>query len=69
MAQIPLDPDPFSLQEQLRGLGHEELLDFWEESQLLDHFLEMTEAETSPSLYYETAILHELRLRTCRGRF
>ncbi|NLY40579.1 MAG: hypothetical protein GX055_03010 [Desulfovibrionales bacterium] len=67
MAQLPLTPDPFSLQEQLKNLGDEELLDFWEESQLLDHFLEMTEAETSPSLYYETAILYELRLRTCRG--
>ncbi|NCD25368.1 MAG: hypothetical protein EOL86_07230 [Deltaproteobacteria bacterium] len=64
MARYLPDHDPFTIEEQLKNLGNEELLDFWEESQLLDKYLEPAEDESLPSAHYENAILNELRLRS-----
>lgn len=64
MARFLPDHDPFPLEDQLRVLGNDELLDFWEESQLLDKYLEAVEDDCPPSTHYENAILNELRLRS-----
>ena len=68
MARFLPNEDPFTLEDQLKILGIDELLDFWEESQMLDKYLETPEHETPPSAHYENAILNELRLRTSMGR-
>ena len=64
MAQFCPDHDPFTLEEQLKDLGHDDLLDFWEESQILDRYLEPFEHSMPASMLYEAAILNELRLRS-----
>ena len=68
MARFLPHEDPFTLEDQLKILGTDELLDFWEESQLLDKYLEPAEDENPPSTHYENAILNELRLRHSMGR-
>lgn len=68
MARFLPNEDPFTLEDQLKILGNDELLDFWEESQMLDRYLEPTEHEEAPSLHYENAILNELRLRYSMGQ-
>jgi hypothetical protein len=67
MARFLPNEDPFTLEDQLKILGNDELLDFWEESQMLDRYLEPTEHEEPPSMHYENAILNELRLRHSMG--
>lgn len=60
-----------SLEEQVRGLADDELLDFWEETQQLARMLdqeEQTDLEYNPE--YERVILQELQFRTCyKGQF
>jgi hypothetical protein len=68
MARFLPNEDPFTLEDQLKILGNDELLDFWEESQMLDKYLEAPEHECPPSAHYENAILNELRLRHSMGR-
>lgn len=68
MARFLPNEDPFTLEDQLKILGNDELLDFWEESQMLDRYLEPTEHEGTPSTHYENAILNELRLRYSMGQ-
>jgi hypothetical protein len=68
MARFLPNEDPFTLEDQLKVLGNDELLDFWEESQMLDRYLEPVEHEQAPSLHYENAILNELRLRYSMGQ-
>lgn len=68
MARFLPNEDPFTLEDQLKILGIDELLDFWEESQMLDKYLETPEHECPPSAHYENAILNELRLRNSMGR-
>lgn len=68
MARFLPNHDPFSLEDQLKILGNEELLDFWEESQMLDKYLEPSEYQGTPSAHYENAILNELRLRYSMGQ-
>lgn len=68
MARFLPNQDPFTLEDQLKILGNDELLDFWEESQMLDKYLEPEEMDTSPSTQYENAILNELRLRHSMGQ-
>lgn len=63
MAKALPNHDPFPLEDQLKILENEDLLDFWEESQFLDSYLEPDENHVLPSAAYESAILHELRLR------
>ena len=67
MARFLPNEDPFTLEDQLKILGNDELLDFWEESQMLDRYLEPAEHEELPSMHYENAILNELRLRHSMG--
>lgn len=55
-----------SLEEQVKNLANEELLDFWEETQQLAKMLEEqkpTDVEYNPE--YERVILQELQLRSC----
>ncbi|WP_319466710.1 hypothetical protein [uncultured Pseudodesulfovibrio sp.] len=55
-----------SLEEQVKNLADEELLDFWEETQQLAKMLdqeEQTDLEYNPE--YERVILQELQFRTC----
>jgi len=68
MARFLPSEDPFTLEDQLKILGNDELLDFWEESQMLDKYLEQAEHDGPPSTHYENAILNELRLRYTLGR-
>ena len=67
MAQFFPHFEDFPLEEQIKALDDEELLDFWEETQHLDRFLE-DDPEYIPeeSLEYERIILQELRIRSCR---
>lgn len=68
MARFLPQQDPFTLEDQLKILGNDELLDFWEESQMLDKYLEPAQQDYLPSAQYENAILNELRLRHSMGR-
>lgn len=60
-----------TLEEQVKSLADEELLDFWEETQQLARMIdqeEPTDVEYNPE--YERVILQELQLRTCyKGQF
>ena len=71
MGQYANFSDHGSLEEQVKSLADEELLDFWEETQQLAKMLdqeEMTDIEYNPE--YERVILQELQYRTCfKGRF
>lgn len=61
--------DDHSLDEHLKQLGDEELLDFWEETQYLGNLLDGASTPGAPSLddtfQYERRILAELQLRSC----
>ncbi len=68
MGQFYPDSDQFPLEDQIKTLADEELLDFWEETQFLERvFVEQEEAqpEASDSVEYERVILQELMLRSC----
>jgi hypothetical protein len=66
MGQYFPESDQYPLEEQVKTLADDELLDFWEEAQLLDRPFseENTPAPTTP-LEYERIILQELMLRSC----
>jgi hypothetical protein len=67
MGQYATFNDQDSLEEQVKTLANEELLDFWQETQQLAKLLdqeEQTEIEYNPE--YERIILQELQYRTCR---
>ena len=60
-------PEDMPVATQIKALNDEELLDFWEETQFLERFLEddaLTRNQTS--FQYERLILQELQLRSCR---
>lgn len=66
MGQFFPDSDQFPLEDQIKSLADEELLDFWEETQYLDRVLIEDEVpEPANSQEYERAILQELMLRGC----
>lgn len=71
MGQYASFNDHASLEEQVKCLADEELLDFWEETQELAKMLdqnEQTDMDYNPE--YERVILQELQLRTCyKGQF
>ncbi len=71
MGQYASFNDQNSLEEQVKSLADEELLDFWEETQQLAKMLdqeEQTDLEYNPE--YERVILQELQFRTCaKGQF
>ena len=60
-----------SLEEQVKNLADEELLDFWEETQQLARMLDQEqETDISYNPEYERVILQELQYRTCyKGQF
>lgn len=59
--------DDLPLEVQLKGMEDDELLDFWEETQVLERFLsEEAVSDTEYSIEYERLILMELQLRSCR---
>lgn len=67
MGQFFPDSDQFPLEDQIKNLGDDELLDFWEETQYLERVLTEDESpEAHHSVEYERVILQELRLRSCR---
>lgn len=67
MAHIFPFPDDLPLALQIKSLGDEELLDFWEETQFLEKFLEEDlTVQPQHSVEYERLILQELQLRSCR---
>lgn len=67
MGQFFPDADQFPLVDQLKNLGDDELLDFWEETQYLERLLvEEENPEAENSVEYERVILQELMLRSCR---
>jgi hypothetical protein len=59
LANIPLE-------EQLKSLEDDELLDIWEESHQLDKLLERENRNSAPSMEYERLIVQELQLRSCK---
>ncbi|MEG6548997.1 hypothetical protein V6C53_02005 [Desulfocurvibacter africanus] len=66
MGQFMAERDSYPLEEQIKTLGDEELLDFWEETQHLDRFLEEEAGIQDDSNFeYERLILQELQLRSC----
>lgn len=71
MGQYAAFSDQDSLEEQVKSLADEELLDFWEETQQLAKLIdghEQPEIEYNPE--YERVILQELQYRTCfKGQF
>jgi hypothetical protein len=70
MAQFLPNTVNFPLEEQIKTLGDDELLDFWEETQYLEKYFEddIVSKEES-SLEYERLIVKELQLRNCRRTF
>jgi hypothetical protein len=57
----------FPLEEQIKTLADDELLDFWEETQFLGKFLEEEMfAHPESSMEYERLIIQELQLRSCQ---
>jgi len=67
MAQFLPSSMQFPIEEQIKTLGDDELLDFWEETQYLERFLEEESsgpAASSPG--YERLIVQELQLRSCQ---
>ncbi|THB65581.1 MAG: hypothetical protein D6E12_12250 [Desulfovibrio sp.] len=66
MGQFFLYTDEYPLADQIKALGDDELLDFWEETQFLDRFLEdEVKTEGEYSVEYERLILQELQIRSC----
>ena len=60
-----IDDIPFNL--QIKGLGDEELLDFWEQTQHIENvLLSEYQANIVPAQDYERLIVLELQLRSCQ---
>ena len=75
MGQFAASDDVFTLEEQIKSLGDDELLDFWEETQHISRLLGATDpltvadAPTDERSHpeYERLILQELQVRSSRG--
>lgn len=66
MGRFFMQTEEFPLAEQIKSLADDELLDFWEETQYLEKFLEEEfSLEGEYPVEYERIILQELQLRTC----
>lgn len=66
MGQYANFSDQHTLEEQVKNLADEELLDFWEETQQLAKMLDQEEqADFEYNPEYERVILQELQYRTC----
>ena len=72
MAQYSTFTDDHTLEEQLKALEDDELLDFWEETQHLARMFRGEEefsSEHADPVYdpeYERLIVQELQVRRCR---
>lgn len=67
MGQFFPNDDQFPIEDQIKTLADDELLDFWEETQNLEQgMVEDLHPETPDSLEYERIILQELMLRSCQ---
>ena len=68
MGQFLPDTDHFPLEDQIKTLADDELLDFWEETQFMDRLSheEIPVPGPVPGLDYERIILQELMLRSCQ---
>jgi hypothetical protein len=74
MGQFAISEDSFTLEEQIKSLGDDELLDFWEETQHISRIMgaDPLIASDQPGderLHpeYERLILQELQVRSSRG--
>ncbi|MFZ5425876.1 MAG: hypothetical protein ACOZEN_02790 [Thermodesulfobacteriota bacterium] len=66
MGQYFPEMDQYPLEDQVKTLADDELLDFWEEAQLLDRpMIEQAMSFPVSSMEYERIILQELMLRSC----
>lgn len=69
MARQIKDMDHDLLEEQLKMLRREQLLDCWEDSQHMAIYLDDRDIPDSPNpIRYEQAILYELQLRSIQER-
>ncbi|SKA80759.1 hypothetical protein SAMN02745704_01396 [Paucidesulfovibrio gracilis DSM 16080] len=68
MARYTQLPETVSLEDQIKTLADEELLDFWEETQQLGQAAEAEEDTDAHTLgpEFERIILLELQMRSCR---
>ncbi len=69
MAYFLRHPDNYPIEEQVKSLGDEELLDFWEESQFIEVYIEEEQALSSRMVKYEELILKELHIRNYARSF
>ncbi len=69
MGQFAQADEDISLEEQIKSLGDDELLDFWEETQHLLKLLNSDESVSEEQVHpeYERLILQELQVRSGRG--
>jgi len=74
MGQFAVSDESFTLEEQIKSLGDDELLDFWEETQHITRImsadpLSVDELAGDERLHpeYERLILQELQVRSSRG--
>lgn len=59
----------FNLVDHIKSMPDDDLLDFWEETQYLEKYIENgVEQMQSYSLEYERAVLQELQIRSCMGQ-
>lgn len=66
MGQFFPNDDQFPIEDQLKTLADDELLDFWEETQQLEQVtVEDPHPENPDCMEYERIILQELMLRSC----
>lgn len=66
MAHFLPQSSNFALEEQIKTLADDELLDFWEEAQQLEKFLGEEMDDLESPVEYERLILKELQFRSCR---
>ena len=58
-----------NLVDQIKSMPDDDLLDFWEETQYLEKYMDNgVEQMQSYSLEYERAVLQELQIRSCMGQ-
>jgi hypothetical protein len=74
MGQFAISDDSFTLEEQIKSLGDDELLDFWEETQHLTRVMAAGQdfpgdlpGDETMHPEYERLILQELQVRSSRG--
>ncbi|WP_045214197.1 hypothetical protein [Desulfonatronovibrio magnus] len=69
MAYYLRHPDNYPLEEQIKSLADDELLDFWEESQFLEIYIDDHAKTAQKVVKYEEVILQELHIRNYARSF